>query len=60
MSEGAMHPNRRWREIASQAAKEYDPDKALELAQELIRALDEEMSGQVDNTRATDRAKGAA
>jgi hypothetical protein len=31
----------RWRELCSQAAVEQDPNKLLELAQELTRLLDE-------------------
>jgi len=35
-------PHRQWRDIAKEASEEYDPIKALQLAQELIRALDAE------------------
>ena len=40
MSQVDMRPPRSWRDIAQQAAHEENPQRALELAQELIRALD--------------------
>ncbi len=35
-----VRPSRTWRDIAQQAANEENPQRVLELAQELIRALD--------------------
>ena len=40
MSQVDMRSSRSWRDIAQQAANEESPQRALELAQELIRALD--------------------
>ena len=40
MSQVAMRPSRSRRDIAQPAANEENPQRALELAQELIRALD--------------------
>ena len=59
MSNQDMTPLRSWREIAKQAAEEYDPNNVLQLAQELIRALDRETSermGGVDAKEETDAA----
>ena len=55
---GTQH--RPWREIAKQASEEHDPNKALELAQELIHALDAESRKRMDNVTAEQKAKGAA
>jgi hypothetical protein len=40
MSEDDAKPN--WRELALRTAHENDPNKVLQLAQDLIRALDQE------------------
>jgi len=40
MPQDDVKPLRSWRELAKLTAEEHDPDKALELAQQLIQALD--------------------
>jgi len=40
MSQVDVKPPRSWREIAQFAAQEQNPQRVLELARELIRALD--------------------
>jgi len=42
MPEDHLKPSRPWREIAGEVANEVDPDKVLELSQELVNALDKE------------------
>ena len=42
MPEDRPKPDRPWREIAGEVANEVDPDKVLELSQELVNALDKE------------------
>ena len=59
-SQGDVKPHRPWREIAKQASKEYDPSKALELAQELIHALDAESRTRMEHVAPQQKADGAA
>jgi hypothetical protein len=40
MPEDCPKPDRRWREIAGEVATEGDPDKVIELSEELLKALD--------------------
>jgi len=58
----APQSHRPWREIAKQASEEHDINKALELAQELIRALDAESNRRMEQVSAADKARerGAA
>ena len=42
MSQVDVKPPRSWRDIAQLAAQEQNPQRVLELARELIRALDAE------------------
>jgi len=58
MSNSDMTPLPSWREIALQAAEQKDPNKALQLAEELIRALDRESRRRMDEIKAEE--KGAA
>jgi len=58
MSKPDMTPLPSWREIARRASEEHDPNKALELAEQLIRALDKESRRRMDGIN-TER-KGAA
>ena len=51
MSNHEMKPLRSWREIAKQAAEELDPNNVLQLAEELIRALDRESRKRVDGVK---------
>ena len=53
---------RPWREIANQVSEEHDPNKALELAQELIHALDAESRKHMEHVSVEDKVKekGAA
>lgn|SRR5215469_12613237 len=46
-------PARNWREIAQEASTELDPERLMELASELTRALDE----QINSTRRWPRSK---
>lgn len=46
-------PTRNWREIAQEASTELDPERLMELASELTRALDE----QINSTRRWPRSK---
>jgi hypothetical protein len=50
-------PIRPWRKIARETAKEHDPHKELELAQELIRALDAESMHRMEQSKLDDNAK---
>ncbi len=54
--------HRPWREIAKQASEEHDLHKALELAEELIHALDAESRKRMEGMSANDKASetGAA
>ena len=54
-----MKPFRSWREIAKQAAEEHDPDKVLQLAQELVRALDRETSERMDGVNEKEKTEAA-
>ncbi len=58
MSQGEVTPRRPWREIAKQVSEEHDHDKAAELVQELIRALDAESRERMRHITA--KEKGAA
>ena len=60
MATSAPQSHRPWREIARQASEEHDPNKALELAQELIRALDAESRKRMDHVSPQQKAEGAA
>ena len=61
MSRVDVKPSRSWREIAQLAANEQNPQKVLQLAQELIRALDLESDEQMGKITAAQKAeKGAA
>jgi hypothetical protein len=62
MSQGDVKPPRSWRDIAQQVAKEDNPDAAVELAEELIRALDAESRKRMAQITPEDKAneKGAA
>jgi hypothetical protein len=54
-----MRPLRSWREIAKQAAEEHDPNNVLQLAQELIRALDRETSERMDEVNTKEKTEAA-
>ena len=58
MPQDDVKPLPSWREIAKQASEEHDPNKALELAQELIRTLDRESMKRMD--AGGTKQKGAA
>ena len=60
MATSSVKSLRPWREIAKQASEENDPNKALELAQELIRALDTESRKLMENITPQEKAEGAA
>lgn len=61
MSQVDMKPSRNWREIARLAANEQNPQKVLQLAQELIRALDLESDAQMGKIASAQKSeKGAA
>lgn len=49
MSQVDVKPPLSWREIAELAAKEHNPQRVLELAQQLIRALDAESNRRMGN-----------
>jgi len=57
MSQDDLKPLRHWREIAKEASEGHDPNKALELAEELIRALDKESRRHMDDLSPTGKAK---
>jgi hypothetical protein len=57
MSDTDSTPIPSWREIAKQTVAERDPSKTLELAEELIRALDAESRQHMDQVKADDKAK---
>ena len=59
MSTSELKPTRRWREIARQVLLEQDHEKALELAEELIRALDAESSQRMDGIDADQKVRSA-
>lgn len=44
MSRQNRQPSRDWKSVAALVAEETDPEKVLELARELISALDENSS----------------
>jgi hypothetical protein len=56
MPNAGVKPIRPWREIAALAAKEDDHEKAMELVQELIRALDAESNRRMDNVSAREKS----
>jgi hypothetical protein len=58
--EAAVICRRPWREIAKQASEEHDPNRALELAQELIHALDAESRKRMETITPETKAEGAA
>jgi hypothetical protein len=63
MSQTNSKPTRSWREIAQLAASEHDPQRVLQLAQELVRALDAESDKRMQKVAETNKAaheKGAA
>lgn len=43
MSQDESKPSRTWREIAEEASREQDPEKLQKLAEELARALEEQV-----------------
>lgn len=47
---------RSWQELAKLTAEQKDPAKVLELAQELIRALDEERRKSMDQISAAEKS----
>lgn len=47
-------------EIAGKASEEHGPNQALQLAQELIHALDAESRKRMDHVTAQEKAEGAA
>ena len=51
-----------WREVAARVSSETDPNKTLDLASELIRALDADSRNRLDHVTVEDKAKeqGAA
>lgn len=57
-SQADQKPLRNWREIATQLSDEYDHNKALILADELIHSLDAESRKRLDGITA--KQKGAA
>jgi len=58
MPQDDVKPLRSWRELAKLTAEEHDPDKALELAQQLIQALDAQSRKRMDQVNAHDKAQG--
>jgi hypothetical protein len=62
MSQDDVKPSRSWQELAQATAKEEDPFKVLELAQELIRALDAASDRRMQQIGADDKSReqGAA
>jgi hypothetical protein len=52
-----LKPTRPWRELAHLVLQEQDHEKALELAEELIRALDRESRQRMDQVKADDKAE---
>jgi len=50
-------PHRSWREVAKQASEEHERYKALELAQELIHALDTESRKRMEHVMPDDKAR---
>ena len=53
-------PHRSWREIAAQLSNEYDHNRALTLADELIHALDAESRKHMEQASPQQKAEGAA
>jgi len=62
MSKDDVKPLRSWHEIAKQVSEEDDPNRILELAEELIRALDAQSRKIMDEITPDEkvRKKGAA
>jgi hypothetical protein len=60
MAASDLKPYRPWREVAELVLHEQDHEKALELAQELIRALDAESRKRMEQVKADDKAKEKA
>jgi hypothetical protein len=60
MPKGDMKPLRPWRELARRVTEENDADKSLELAEELIRALDAESRRGMERMTPETKAEGAA
>lgn len=56
MPKDDLKPSRSWREIAETLTKETDHKTAMQLAEELIRALDRESMKRMDATAKTDAA----
>jgi hypothetical protein len=59
MSENRPNPNRPWREIVEEVAKECDSDKVAELSQELIKALDRQSPHAPERDKQQVRRKSA-
>jgi hypothetical protein len=59
MSSHDGKPKRSWQEIAAEAAREQDPQRLLELTQELERALDECNKRAVDSEKPKSRRESA-
>lgn len=55
MSQDDVELHRSWQELAKLTAEQQDSTKALKLAQELIRALDEESSKRMDKLSAAQK-----
>jgi hypothetical protein len=55
----ADHLKPAWQKIAAKLAKETDSEKLLHLAQELIRALDQSVDCNDQQTRAGDAARSS-
>jgi len=51
-----LKPTRSWREVAQLVLQEHDHEKAIELAEELIRALDRESRQRTAQVKADDKA----
>jgi len=65
MSQVDVKPSRSWREIARLTAQEQNPHRVLELAQELIRAIDAESNRRMAQSgsspqNSNENEKGAA
>ena len=58
MSNADVKPLPSWRDLAKQTAEEHDLNRALEPAQELIRALDKESRRRMEGVKAEE--EGAA
>jgi hypothetical protein len=60
MPKNDVTPLRTWRELAKLTAEEDDANRALELAQELIRALDAESNKRMERVMPQQKSEGAA